>query len=110
MVFRSPNFVNNANENSGPLIFTPDKIEAILDQSEFLLNVTEASAGKLFIYSAFLQAPGMPAVHPMLLLMYDGSEEEAKTLLAPIFDLGPVANMASMMTFTKVTSFIEDGT
>lgn len=45
----------------------------------------------------------MPSVQPMVLIFYDGPEEEAQELIAPILALEPVANMAAMHKYADIT-------
>ncbi|CZR63147.1 uncharacterized protein PAC_13044 [Phialocephala subalpina] len=88
----------------GPLIFTPDKIRPFLELAEPMRQAAEASGGKLAIFMAFTKAPGMPSVHPLGVIFYDGPEEEARKLTAPLFDLGPVMAMLEMKKYIEVTT------
>ena len=42
---------------------------------------------------------------PAFMVFYDGPEEEAKTLAAPIFSLGPAMVMGGMTNYTTTTGF-----
>ncbi|KAE8454687.1 hypothetical protein EG329_000310 [Mollisiaceae sp. DMI_Dod_QoI] len=88
----------------GPLVFTPDKIRQFLELAEPLRQATEASGGKLVVFMAFAKGPGMPSVHPLCIVFYDGPEEEARKLTAPLFDLGPVMAMAEMKNYVECTT------
>ncbi|KAF8847587.1 FAD-binding domain-containing protein [Acephala macrosclerotiorum] len=88
----------------GPLIFTPDKIRPFLELAEPMRQAAEASGGKLAIFFAFTKAPGMPSVHPLSVIFYDGPEEEARKFTAPLFELGPAMTMVEMKKYVEVTT------
>ena len=75
---------------SGPLIFTSDKIRPVLSLAPHFKSLADSTGGELVVFFAFMKAPSMPAVHPATLVFYDGPESEARSLLAPVYDLGPV--------------------
>lgn len=89
---------------SGPLIFAPDKMRAFLEMTETLVRTIESCRGKLTIFCAFAKGPQMAKVHPVALVFYDGPENEARALIAPLLELGPVRNLTSMKKFADITS------
>lgn len=66
-------------------------------------KIVESTNGKLAVFAAFTKGPNMPKVHPVALIFYDGSEEEARKLIAPLVELGPVAQMTSVKKFADIT-------
>lgn len=85
------------------MIFTPDKNGAFLVLAPTLQDLVNSSAGKLAIFIGFIKGPGMPAVHPMSLVFYDGPEATARALLAPLYDLGPAMDMSKQQKYAEIT-------
>lgn len=52
-----------------------------------------------------------PAHAPIILtqLFYNGSHEEATAFFQPLLDLGPVANMTSMLPYEKLNASMNEG-
>lgn len=46
----------------------------------------------------------MPSVHPLCIVFYDGPEEEARQITAPLFELGPVKAMVEMRNYIECTT------
>lgn len=92
--------------HSGPLVFTPEKVRPLFELAPQLQTIVESdeAAGKLVIFFAFLKGPGMPAVHPIVLVFYDGPSDVAKSLVAPLWELGPVADMTTTMPYLTVNT------
>jgi hypothetical protein len=74
-----------------------------LELANTIDTLVELTNGKLAIFCAFKKGPRMAKVHPVALVFYDGPEEEAQKLIAPLLDLGPVANLAKMTKFADIT-------
>lgn len=66
-------------------------------------KLTDMAGGKLTITLAFLRLPGSSVPQPLTLIFYDGPEEAAKELLAPVYELGPIADMAQMREYHTIT-------
>ena len=70
---------------------------------EDLRQDVESADGKLGWMIALAKFPGQPKVHPLVIMFYDGPEEEAKKFLAPVAALEPFMNQSSMKPYTKIT-------
>ena len=70
---------------------------------EDLRQDVESADGKLGWMIALAKFPGQPKVHPLVIMFYDGPEEEAKKFLAPVSALEPFMNQCSMKPYTKIT-------
>jgi len=79
------------------------KLEPFLALINLLYETVTKCAGKLLVMTAFAFLPGTQGVSPLGLIFYDGPEAEARSLAAPIFDLGPVMNQVSMKRYPQVT-------
>jgi hypothetical protein len=90
-------------EYSGMLMFSPAKLEPFLALINPLYKTVTKCAGKLLILTAFATMPGVPGISPLSLIFFDGPEEEARSIAAPLFELGPVMNQCSMKRYAEVT-------
>jgi hypothetical protein len=70
---------------------------------EDLRQDVESADGKLGWLIALARFPGQPKVHPLVIMFYDGPEEEAKKFLAPVAALEPFMNQSSMKPYSKIT-------
>ncbi|KAH7381626.1 hypothetical protein BKA66DRAFT_419009 [Pyrenochaeta sp. MPI-SDFR-AT-0127] len=86
---------------AGTLIFLPEKIPQVV---EFANKFHATSDGNQAIVWGFTAPP--PANAPVVLtqLFHNGTEEEAKAFFADLFELGPIADMTSMMPYEKLNS------
>ncbi|TGO57328.1 hypothetical protein BOTNAR_0203g00030 [Botryotinia narcissicola] len=68
-------------------------------------EVAEQTDGKLHIFLAITKIPSVPmsGIHPICIISYDGPEEEARKLTAPLWDLQPVMSAISMKPFANTT-------
>ncbi|KAH7390390.1 hypothetical protein BKA64DRAFT_757712 [Cadophora sp. MPI-SDFR-AT-0126] len=87
----------------GPMVFTPDKTTSILSLAPRLQEIVESASGKLVIFIAFTRIPPMPTIHPLILVFYDGPESIARSLLSPIYELGPIADKSCMKKYAECT-------
>jgi hypothetical protein len=85
------------------LMFSSDKLEPFLALLNPLYKTVTGCVGKLLIMTSFAALPGTSGISPLGLIFYDGSEEEARVLAAPLFELGPVMNQCSMKRYAEVT-------
>ena len=88
---------------SGILMYSPDKLEPFLDLMNPLYETVTKCAGKLLIFAGFAIRPGAPGISPISFLFYDGPEAEARSLAAPLFELGPVMTNCNMKRYAEVT-------
>lgn len=96
-------FRNSTDSSSGPLAFRPDKIKEIIGKLGLIKQIVDEANGRLAVFLAFLQPHGAPAVMPMTLIFYDGPEDEAKKIIAPLYELGPIMDMTSMKEYHMIT-------
>ena len=86
------------------LIFSPDKLKACLSLANKMHDISlEAGDGKFQIMIAYLAPPGTPAFCPGYLVWYNGPEEKAKELAAPIYALEPIHAMGGSCNYTNTT-------
>ncbi|TGO63687.1 hypothetical protein BCON_0011g00270 [Botryotinia convoluta] len=90
---------------SGPLVYGPEKTKALLELVDTMQEVTEQTDGKLRLLLAITKIPSVPmsGIHPICIISYDGPEEEARKLTAPLWDLQPVMSAVSMKPFANTT-------
>jgi hypothetical protein len=88
---------------SGIIAFSRDKTKQLLGTVETLRKDIESADGKLVWMLALARFPGQPKVHPLVLIFYDGPEEEARKFLEPVIALEPFMNQTTMKPYTKVT-------
>jgi hypothetical protein len=99
----SPMQLSRLIRGSRIIAFSPDKSKKLLGIIEDLRKDIEFADGKLVWMIALARFPGQPKVHPLVLMFYDGPEEEAKKFLAPVAALEPFMNQTSMKPYTKIT-------
>ncbi|KAH7311839.1 hypothetical protein BKA65DRAFT_574448 [Rhexocercosporidium sp. MPI-PUGE-AT-0058] len=87
----------------GPVVFTPDKNAAILALAPKLQEIVDEAEGKLAIFIAFAKVGPMPSIHGLILPFYDGPESVARSLLAPVYALGPVVDKACVRPYASCT-------
>ncbi|PVH75609.1 FAD-binding domain-containing protein [Cadophora sp. DSE1049] len=87
----------------GPIVYTPDKTSAIQSLAPRLQQIVDSSSGKLAIFIAFARIAPMPSINPLILVFYDGPESAARSLLSPVYDLGPIADKACMKKYAECT-------
>ena len=88
---------------SGPVLFTPDKTTQLIGLAESVQQMVDEAEGKLAVFFLFKRFPGAPKLSPGVIIFYDGPEQKAKEILAPIFNLGPVVNMATTKPYADCT-------
>lgn len=88
---------------AGPLVFLPDKIPQVVDFANKFHKSNDGNQAMLWGFSA-----PPPANAPVVLtqLFYNGTEEDGKAFFADLFELGPVANMTSMIPYEKLNSVL----
>ena len=81
----------------GPLLFTPDKIEALVQAINDLDLKPEMS---IFMYYATF---GPPAYQPAVIAIpfYLGSEQDGRAAFASIFAVGPLADQTSIVPYSE---------
>lgn len=89
--------------SSGILAFNPDKLESFLALINPLYETVTRCAGKLLIGAAFATLPGTQGLNPLCVIFYDGPEEEARSFITPLLDLGPIMNQCGMKRYPEVT-------
>lgn len=94
---------NSTNFLSGPVIFSPDKTTQLLEMAEILQNAVDEAEGRLVLFYMFKRFPSAPKLSPGVIIFYDGTEARAKEILAPIFNLRPIVNMATTRPYADCT-------
>ncbi|KAF9735608.1 hypothetical protein PMIN06_008927 [Paraphaeosphaeria minitans] len=91
---------------AGALIFMPDKLPQVVD---FLNTFHATNDGNQVMLLGFTCPP--PANAPVILtqLFHNGTHEEGHAFFKPLFDLGPVANLTSMMPYEKLNACMNEG-
>ncbi len=92
---------------SGMLVFTPDKLDKVV---EFANWHHENHGENEAMGIAFSQPPNAPVVSVMVLVFFNGNEEEGKKYFAPLLELEPLVNMAATMPYEKVNEMLNSGT
>jgi hypothetical protein len=92
---------------AGLLVFTPDKLDAVID----MLNKTHAAADPRAAFQCvFAVPPGPGPSGPVVIVVcfYNGDEDSAKNYLTSILELGPVANMLRSIPYVQMNSLLND--
>ncbi|RXW25440.1 hypothetical protein EST38_g388 [Candolleomyces aberdarensis] len=85
---------------AGHVIFTPDKVEKLVEVTKQWWDNVKADEGMVQI--ATVGPDGRPAVITML--FYNGSEEEGRANYKAFFDIGPVMDMAKEIPYEQLNS------
>lgn len=94
------------------MVFNPDQTKQFLQSADQIKEIVEAQQkGDLAVFFAFGKLPGVPKTCPLALIFYDGPAEKAKSLLQPLYDLGPVHDMTQTVPYIETTapSPLKDG-
>lgn len=71
---------------------------------ETFQKIVDEADGKLALFVLFKRLPGpVPKLSPGVLVFYDGPEARAKEILAPLYDIGPIMNMATTKPYADTT-------
>ncbi|KAJ4358661.1 uncharacterized protein N0V89_003245 [Didymosphaeria variabile] len=91
---------------AGPLIFLPDKLPQVV---EFMNKFQTKNDGNQAFLLGFTCPP--PAHAPVVLtqVFHNGTQEEGNAFFKDLIDLGPVANMTSMMPYEKLNAAMNEG-
>ena len=91
---------------SGSMIFTPDKLEGIVNFANTLGGVSDKNSGLIF---TFVRPPGAPTPLIAVTIFYDGAETDGKRKFAPLLDLESIQNTVGMIPYTEVNSLMNRG-
>ena len=84
-----------------------EKLDDCLSILENLrIEAIEPANGKFQILFNVLSLAGSPH-SPAFIIFYDGPEEEARKLAAPIYDLGPLTTLGGITPYSEVTNLYE---
>jgi FAD/FMN-containing dehydrogenase len=90
---------------AGMLVFTPDKLEGIID----VLNERHVSADPRAAFQfAFAVPPGAPGPLIIVVCFYNGDETAALEYLAPVLELGPVSNDLRTIPYVQMNGLLND--
>ena len=85
------------------LLFPPDKLQQCVQLCNTVHNIANSKGkGKFQPMFAFIAPPGMPHT-PGFMIFYDGPEDQAREIAAPLYNLGPIKTIGGMMPYPKVT-------
>ena len=89
---------------AGSLVFTPDKIPAVV---HFANGCPEAGKGQAACILVFAVAPP-PISQPTMIasVFFNGSEDKAKSFFQPLLDLDPVVNDTKMMPYSALNGML----
>ncbi|KAI0663139.1 FAD-binding domain-containing protein [Cubamyces menziesii] len=86
---------------AGPIIFSPDKLEQLLDVVQAWWD--KGPSEKEGMLQVFTRGPdGQPCI--VCFVFYNGSEEEGRQAYKHLLDLGPVAVMAKEMPYEELNA------
>ncbi|GAB1213012.1 hypothetical protein ATERTT37_002161 [Aspergillus terreus] len=99
-------FVFQAYEQTNPVYaglvsFTPDKLEAVVDQLNALMSPPDPRAGAICILAP---PPGAPVPMVNVIVYYNGTRAEGETHYKGLLALGPVVNMIDMIPYSLLNS------
>ncbi|KAF1830400.1 FAD-binding domain-containing protein [Decorospora gaudefroyi] len=86
---------------AGPLIFLPDKIPQIVEFANKFHTINDGNQALVWGFSA-----PPPANAPVVLcqIFHNGTEEDGKAFFADLFELGPIADMSSLIPYEKLNT------
>ncbi|KAL8869525.1 MAG: hypothetical protein Q9174_004210 [Haloplaca sp. 1 TL-2023] len=89
---------------AGSLVFTPDKIPAVVN---FANGCPEAGKGQAACILVFAVAPP-PISQPTMIasIFFNGPEDKAKSFFQPLLDLDPVVNDTKMMPYSALNGML----
>lgn len=80
-----------------------DKTEAVFGLINTIKKIVDDQEGKLVVFVGFARFPGTTKAGAATIIFYDGPEAEARGLLKPLFDLGPMADKAGVRKLASTT-------
>jgi hypothetical protein len=90
---------------AGPLIFTPDKLPQVVS---FVNKLHTASDGNQALFWGFTFPPPANAPLVLALVFHNGTLEEGNAFFKELIDVGPVVNMAAMVSYEKLNTLMND--
>ncbi|KAB8071027.1 hypothetical protein BDV29DRAFT_179878 [Aspergillus leporis] len=86
---------------SGIVAFTPDKLEAVVEQLNALFDAPDPRSGAIVILA---QPPGAPTIMVAVLVFYNGTREEGSKRFAGLLALEPAMNMIDVIPYSQLNS------
>ena len=87
----------------GTLVFTPDKLEPVIEALNSHLANPDTNSGAVCVFSA---TPSSPVPMVIAIIYYNGSEAAGRTRFADLFALEPVVDDAKMEPYTAVNAMM----
>ncbi|UKZ81241.1 hypothetical protein TrVFT333_009013 [Trichoderma virens FT-333] len=84
---------------AGGVVFTPDKLIAIIDTLNAKMKSPDPKAGIILVFAS---PPTMPGPVVVANVFYNGDQAAAEECFDSLFKLGPVVNTAKMMPYNHV--------
>ncbi|KAH4073222.1 hypothetical protein HBH70_010350 [Parastagonospora nodorum] len=88
---------------AGPLIFAPSALPQIV---AFANSFHEKNDGNQALLWGFSAPPPANAPVVMCQLFFNGAEDDARAFFKELWDVGPIADMTSMMPYEKVNGLL----
>lgn len=85
----------------GPLYFTADKLEKVVDFVNRFEDLNDGNQGLLFGFAA---TPGGPETSVVAMTFYNGSQNAAEQFFEPLLSLDPIVNETGMIPYHKINS------
>src|SRR5215469_14137018 len=86
---------------AGLLVFTPDKLDKVIDFANWF---HETNDGDQAIGIGFSQPPESPVVAVLVLIFFNGNEEDGKKYFGPLLELEPTMNMVATIPYEKLNT------
>ncbi|KNG87638.1 hypothetical protein ANOM_003622 [Aspergillus nomiae NRRL 13137] len=86
---------------AGIIAFTPDKLEAVIEQMNVLFENPDPRSGAIIILA---QPPGAPTIMVNVLVFYNGTNEEGSKRYEGFLALEPVVNMIETIPYSLLNS------
>lgn len=91
----------------GFLIYSPDKIDEVIDLAdELMTSIVPSTGGKLQVFLSFGSPPPAHTPAPVFVLFYNGPEGEARDICARLYALGPVADTTSVIPYPVMNTLL----
>lgn len=88
---------------AGPLVFTPDKLEDVVDVLNSTLSDPDQNSG---LICAVSRPPNAPVPMVIAIIFYNGTQDEAKKRFKALYDLEPVMDEAKPIPYSTVNSLM----
>lgn len=88
---------------AGSLIFPLDKLEDVVEALNFTLQSPDENAGAV---CAFARPPNVPEVNIIVIVFYNGTEDQGKKRFEGLYALNPLVADAQMIPYSEVNALM----